>query len=131
MLWDDINSLIQSELLWLLKSLYFLHIILCKKWITIKMLENISIYLSCTFCLVLSLNHKYRSFFAPRACYIYSNDLDYLLPLYLTSLCYWQYSTQKISQGVVRKDQERGSSKVKFKKKLSRRFSSSLTKIFT
>ena len=57
-----------TEILCLLKSLYIVCQILWKNWITLKMLENISIYLSCTFCLVLSLNHKNRSFFAPCAC---------------------------------------------------------------
>ena len=52
--------------IWLISSSA---LILWKKWITLKMLENISIYISCTFCLVLSLDHKNCSFFAPCACF--------------------------------------------------------------
>ena len=55
--------------------MYIVHLILWKKWKMLKMLENISIYLSCTFCLVLSLNHKNRSFFAPCACLLMKKTL--------------------------------------------------------
>ena len=49
------------------------------------MLENISIYLSCTFCLVLSLNHKNHSFFAPCACCFFTT-YNTLYNIHITSI---------------------------------------------